>query len=38
MGGVYFKQTKVVRYAGPIETQSIQWDDQGNQLYSFGTH
>ena len=29
------KQTKVVCYSYSIEKQSIQWDDQGNQLYTY---
>lgn len=30
------KETKLVRYSGSTETQSIQWDDEGMPLFSYG--
>ena len=30
------KETKLERYSGATETQSIQWDDEGMPLFSYG--
>nr|XP_022316884.1 uncharacterized protein LOC111120464 [Crassostrea virginica] len=37
MNDAHYEETKVVRYSGSKEIQSIQWDDHGSPLFTTGT-